>query len=122
VQDVALLLEALLGELDAARNFEMAQALLARVLVVSRPVFLWSVVLYVAVICPLSLAPLNARDLNLTSPSCAAWQTAAFELQVRVSGVAREACCAVDMRRCWRSWMLRATLRWHRHCWRTCWW
>jgi U3 small nucleolar RNA-associated protein 21 len=35
VRDVALLLEALQGELDAARNFEMAQALLARVLVVS---------------------------------------------------------------------------------------
>lgn len=35
VQDVGLLLEALHGELDAARNFEMVQALLARVLVVS---------------------------------------------------------------------------------------
>ncbi|KAF6265106.1 WD40 repeat-like protein [Scenedesmus sp. NREL 46B-D3] len=34
VVDVALLLEALQGELDAARNFEMVQALLARVLVV----------------------------------------------------------------------------------------
>lgn len=35
VKDVGLLLEALQGELDAARNFEMVQALLARVLVVS---------------------------------------------------------------------------------------
>jgi U3 small nucleolar RNA-associated protein 21 len=35
VQDVGLLLEALQGELDAARNFEMVQALLVRVLVVS---------------------------------------------------------------------------------------
>ncbi|WIA17803.1 hypothetical protein OEZ85_009315 [Tetradesmus obliquus] len=33
VKDVGLLLEALQGELDAARNFEMVQALLARVLV-----------------------------------------------------------------------------------------
>jgi hypothetical protein len=41
VQDVALLLEALLGELDAARNFEMAQALLARVLVVSCSLQQW---------------------------------------------------------------------------------
>jgi hypothetical protein len=37
VRDVGLLLEALQGELDAARNFEMVQALLARVLVVSWP-------------------------------------------------------------------------------------
>ncbi|WIA38106.1 hypothetical protein OEZ86_001468 [Tetradesmus obliquus] len=34
VKDVGLLLEALQGELDAARNFEMVQALLARVLVI----------------------------------------------------------------------------------------
>jgi U3 small nucleolar RNA-associated protein 21 len=34
VQDVGLLLEALLGELDACRNFEMVQALTARVLTV----------------------------------------------------------------------------------------
>eukprot|EP00878_Enallax_costatus_P028227 GHUV01030466.1.p2 GENE.GHUV01030466.1~~GHUV01030466.1.p2 ORF type:complete len:146 (-),score=39.00 GHUV01030466.1:576-1013(-) len=34
VRDIGLLLEALHGELDAARNFEMVQALLARVLVV----------------------------------------------------------------------------------------
>lgn len=37
VRDVGLLLEALQGELDAARNFEMVQALLARVLAVSGP-------------------------------------------------------------------------------------
>jgi U3 small nucleolar RNA-associated protein 21 len=35
VADVGLLLEALLGELDACRNFEMVQALTARVLTVS---------------------------------------------------------------------------------------
>ena len=35
VRDIGLMLEALHGELDAARNFEMVQALLARVLAVS---------------------------------------------------------------------------------------
>lgn len=35
VADVAMLLEALMAELDAARNFEMVQALLTRVLTVS---------------------------------------------------------------------------------------
>lgn len=50
VQDVGLLLEALHGELDAARNFEMVQALLARVLVVRAvdkhplfPLTLWQI-------------------------------------------------------------------------------
>eukprot|EP00879_Flechtneria_rotunda_P026150 GHRR01027858.1.p1 GENE.GHRR01027858.1~~GHRR01027858.1.p1 ORF type:complete len:104 (-),score=14.90 GHRR01027858.1:549-860(-) len=35
LEDIGLLLECLEGELDAARNFDMVQALLARILVVS---------------------------------------------------------------------------------------